>query len=144
MVSMRLRAISVSVLLVLFAAFTVRETRCGSECQAAAALFAANARSVQQAEAAMPGMEDCPMAKSRVAGDGISVVNACTLRMTHAPEAAQAEEHFRAPEFSFASVDNAGAAWRLQNSSAIEAAAFDVSPPGRPSAVVSLQTTRRI
>lgn len=144
MVNMRMRPILVSLLLVLFAALTVRETRCGSECQAAAALFAANARSVQQAEAAMPGMEDCPMAKAHFAGDGISAVNACTHAMKHAPEAAQAEEHFRAPEFSFASVDYAGVSWNLQAPSAIEHVAFDAFPPGRPSAVVSLQTTLRI
>ena len=137
---MRLRSVIAACLLLVVAAISVRETRCGSECQAAAALFAANAAMTRDV-AAMPGMEDCPMAKM---DQGASVSSACVKHMVHAPEAAQTEEHVRAPEFSVVpvAVDSIVEAGLPAVSAGREV--VDVSPPERTTLVALLQSDLRI
>lgn len=143
---MRLRAILAAAVLLLIAALSVRETRCGSECQAAAALFAANSASIQKATAdPMPGMENCPMAKiaADTTGDTISSPSTCQSRMVHSPDDAKTEEHTSAPEFQLAPITLAS----LTTVSASDASSQrdnNASPPGRSVLQVSLQTTLRI
>ncbi|MBS1815107.1 MAG: hypothetical protein JSS87_09565 [Acidobacteria bacterium] len=137
---MRLRSAIAACLLLVVAAISVRETRCGSECQAAAALFAANA-SLTRNMAAMPGMEDCPMAKM---GQSVSVSGACVQRMVHAPEAAQTEEHVRAPEFSIAPLAIDSLVGPAVPVALTGREIVDVSPPERTGLIVSLQSALRI